>query len=205
MDLLLSAIQNSCRTRKWERFWLRVWFGRGILLNPRATACSSTFPAHAAHNLAIQASKWSLEISVPRTGIDSVLKSDNKFCSPRGTALWIPRELHNSQSRGTVKYGRESRGTGNQKWLAGKDHQQFTDRRIPMCQFRYGHGSRQGPKPRTTVLARASLNLLLRYAVSFTLYLTLKETQTEGVWEQGAEENIWTEERWSDGRLEKTA
>jgi hypothetical protein len=30
-------------------------------------------------------------------------------------------------------------------------------------------------------------------------------TQTEGVWEQGAEENICTEERWSDGRLEKTA
>jgi hypothetical protein len=29
-------------------------------------------------------------------------------------------------------------------------------------------------------------------------------TQTEGVWEQGVEENIWTEERWSDGRLEKT-
>jgi hypothetical protein len=26
-----------------------------------------------------------------------------------------------------------------------------------------------------------------------------------GVWEQGAEENIWTEERWSDGRLEETA
>jgi hypothetical protein len=23
-------------------------------------------------------------------------------------------------------------------------------------------------------------------------------------WEQGAEENIWTEERWSDRRLEKT-
>jgi hypothetical protein len=30
-------------------------------------------------------------------------------------------------------------------------------------------------------------------------------TQTEGVWEQGAEENIWTEERWSDRSLEKTA
>jgi hypothetical protein len=29
-------------------------------------------------------------------------------------------------------------------------------------------------------------------------------TQTEGVWEQRAEENIWTEERWSDGRLEET-
>jgi hypothetical protein len=32
-----------------------------------------------------------------------------------------------------------------------------------------------------------------------------KKEKTEGVWEQGAEENIWTEERWSDGRLEKTA
>jgi hypothetical protein len=30
-------------------------------------------------------------------------------------------------------------------------------------------------------------------------------THTEGVWEQGAEENIWTEERWSDGTLEETA
>jgi hypothetical protein len=30
-------------------------------------------------------------------------------------------------------------------------------------------------------------------------------TQTEGVWEQGAVEDIWTEEGWSDGRMEKTA
>jgi hypothetical protein len=30
-------------------------------------------------------------------------------------------------------------------------------------------------------------------------------TQTEGVGKQGAEENIWTEERISDRRLEKTA
>jgi hypothetical protein len=30
-------------------------------------------------------------------------------------------------------------------------------------------------------------------------------TQTEGVGEQGAEGNIWTQERWSDKRLEKTA
>jgi hypothetical protein len=29
--------------------------------------------------------------------------------------------------------------------------------------------------------------------------------QAEGVWEQGAEENIWTEEGWGDGRVEKTA
>jgi hypothetical protein len=26
--------------------------------------------------------------------------------------------------------------------------------------------------------------------------------QTEDVWEQGAEENIWTKEKWSDRRLE---
>jgi hypothetical protein len=30
-------------------------------------------------------------------------------------------------------------------------------------------------------------------------------TQTEGIWEQGAEQNVWTEEERSDGRLEKTA
>jgi hypothetical protein len=30
-------------------------------------------------------------------------------------------------------------------------------------------------------------------------------TQTEGVWEQGAEEDIWTEEGWSDWRMEKIA
>jgi hypothetical protein len=29
--------------------------------------------------------------------------------------------------------------------------------------------------------------------------------QSEGAWEQGGEENILSEERWSDGRLEKTA
>jgi hypothetical protein len=29
-------------------------------------------------------------------------------------------------------------------------------------------------------------------------------TKNKGVWEQSAEENIWTEERWSDRRLEKT-
>jgi hypothetical protein len=29
-------------------------------------------------------------------------------------------------------------------------------------------------------------------------------TWTEGVWEQGAEEDIWTEEGGSDGRVEKT-
>jgi hypothetical protein len=31
------------------------------------------------------------------------------------------------------------------------------------------------------------------------------ETQTEYVRDQDADENIWTEERWSDRRLEKTA
>jgi hypothetical protein len=30
-------------------------------------------------------------------------------------------------------------------------------------------------------------------------------TYTEGIQEQGAEENIWTEEGWSEERLEKTA
>jgi hypothetical protein len=30
-------------------------------------------------------------------------------------------------------------------------------------------------------------------------------TQTEGVWEQGAEEDIWTEEGWMDGMVERTA
>jgi hypothetical protein len=30
-------------------------------------------------------------------------------------------------------------------------------------------------------------------------------TQTEVVWEQGAEEDIWTNEGWGDGRVKKTA
>jgi hypothetical protein len=30
-------------------------------------------------------------------------------------------------------------------------------------------------------------------------------TKTESVWEQGDEKDIWTEERRSDGRVEKTA
>jgi hypothetical protein len=39
----------------------------------------------------------------------------------------------------------------------------------------------------------------------WNLVSDIKEgTQTEGVWEQGAEENIWGEERRSDRRLEKT-
>jgi hypothetical protein len=30
-------------------------------------------------------------------------------------------------------------------------------------------------------------------------------TDTESIWEQGAKENIWTVEEWSDRRLQKTA
>jgi hypothetical protein len=30
-------------------------------------------------------------------------------------------------------------------------------------------------------------------------------TKTQSVWEQGAEEDIWTEEGWRDGRMEKIA
>jgi hypothetical protein len=33
----------------------------------------------------------------------------------------------------------------------------------------------------------------------------VSEKWTEGVWEQGAEDNNWTEEGWSDGWVEKTA
>jgi hypothetical protein len=38
-----------------------------------------------------------------------------------------------------------------------------------------------------------------------TLSPTLKTNMTEGVWEQGAQEVIWTEEVWNNRRLEKTA
>jgi hypothetical protein len=31
-----------------------------------------------------------------------------------------------------------------------------------------------------------------------------RETQTEGVWEEGAEEDIWIEEGWGGGRVGKT-
>jgi hypothetical protein len=37
------------------------------------------------------------------------------------------------------------------------------------------------------------------------LFYALASTSTEGVWEQGAEEDTWTEEGWSDRRVEKTA
>jgi hypothetical protein len=37
------------------------------------------------------------------------------------------------------------------------------------------------------------------------LCLILREEHRQGIWEQGAEENIWTEEGWSDGRTEKTS
>jgi hypothetical protein len=30
-------------------------------------------------------------------------------------------------------------------------------------------------------------------------------TEIEGVWEKGAEQNIWSEEGQSDGKVEKTA
>jgi hypothetical protein len=37
---------------------------------------------------------------------------------------------------------------------------------------------------------------------TFTVPISM---QPEGVWELGAEEDIWTEERWGDRRMEKTA
>jgi hypothetical protein len=40
----------------------------------------------------------------------------------------------------------------------------------------------------------------------WNLVSDIKEgTYTEGVWEQGAEEDIGTEEGWGDGRMEKIA
>jgi hypothetical protein len=33
----------------------------------------------------------------------------------------------------------------------------------------------------------------------------VSDINTGSVWEQGAEENIWTEEEWSDKRVKKTA
>jgi hypothetical protein len=36
-------------------------------------------------------------------------------------------------------------------------------------------------------------------------FLTLKEKHKLKVFENGVEENIWTKEGWSDGRIEKTA
>jgi hypothetical protein len=33
----------------------------------------------------------------------------------------------------------------------------------------------------------------------------LFQTVTEGVWKLGVEENIWTKEGWSDGRVVKAA
>jgi hypothetical protein len=38
-----------------------------------------------------------------------------------------------------------------------------------------------------------------------TWTLTLREEHRLSVWEQGAEENIWTWEGWSDRRLDITA
>jgi hypothetical protein len=34
-----------------------------------------------------------------------------------------------------------------------------------------------------------------------TWSLTLREEQTEGTWEEGAEENIWTQEWWKNRRF----
>jgi hypothetical protein len=53
--------------------------------------------------------------------------------------------------------------------------------------------------------ALTSQETYLRYKEKLLVSNIKGEIETEGVWEQGAEENIWTEERWSDGRLEKTA
>jgi hypothetical protein len=44
------------------------------------------------------------------------------------------------------------------------------------------------------------------YVFMWNLVSDIKATtQTEDIWEQGAEENIWAEERWSGMRLEETA
>jgi hypothetical protein len=49
-------------------------------------------------------------------------------------------------------------------------------------------------------------NITCRSVMVWNLVSDIKgETQTEGVWERGAEEVISTEEGWGDGRLEKTA
>jgi hypothetical protein len=54
-----------------------------------------------------------------------------------------------------------------------------------------------------------SNNLKIRIHKTVILSVVLYGYETwslmlnEGVWEQGAEENIWTEERWSDRRLRK--
>jgi hypothetical protein len=47
------------------------------------------------------------------------------------------------------------------------------------------------------------LNAEQKYA-DFQFCKIFTISKTVGVWEQGAQENIWTEEKWSDGRLEKT-
>jgi hypothetical protein len=39
----------------------------------------------------------------------------------------------------------------------------------------------------------------------WNMFSDIKRTYTEGIEEQGAEENIWTEGGWSDRSLEKTA
>jgi hypothetical protein len=47
--------------------------------------------------------------------------------------------------------------------------------------------------------------MLFFMGVKLGLSHTKERTQTKGVWEQGAEENIWTWEGGSGKRLEKTA
>jgi hypothetical protein len=57
---------------------------------------------------------------------------------------------------------------------------------------------------RTASSNNSSLCILLNVWVWNLVSNVKGGTLTEGVWEQGAEENILSEERWSDGRLEKT-
>jgi hypothetical protein len=65
----------------------------------------------------------------------------------------------------------------------------MTDKHIYVTEVKYIFS-----KAQTGCLNDISINFINKFI-----------TQTEGVWEQGAQKNIWTEERWSDRRLEKTA
>jgi hypothetical protein len=47
--------------------------------------------------------------------------------------------------------------------------------------------------------------IVLLFCMCVNLGSNIKRTLIEDVWEQGAEENIWTQEGWSARRLEKTA
>jgi hypothetical protein len=46
---------------------------------------------------------------------------------------------------------------------------------------------------------------VVRYGCETWFLKTREEHRLRAFWEQGAEENIWTQEGGSDGRLEKTA